>query len=312
MSKKMINGVFGAVVGDALGVPYEFSTRMEMSKYPAVKMIGYGTHGQPVGTWSDDSSMLLATLYSIKKNNRINLEDIMSNFADWRDKAKFTATDEVFDIGGTCSGAISNYEMNHDVKTCGETSIDSNGNGSLMRIIPVCLFALDKKLHPVESMKLAEMVSSLTHAHPISKMACGIYYNLVRQIVYGNSSSFETRLQAGISLSNIYYNYNFHEKELFDKYYGRLIKLNDFKNLPEKEIKSTGYVVDTLEAAIWCLLNTNSYKNAVLKAVNLGGDTDTIACVCGGLAGLFYGYDNIPSDWLDLLERREWIYELCK
>jgi ADP-ribosylglycohydrolase len=91
-----------------------------------------------------------------------------------------------------------------------------------------------------------------------------------------------------------------------------LIDLHQFQNIPENEIKSSGYVVDTLEAAVWCMINTSSYAECVLKAVNLGDDTDTVAAIAGGLAGLYYGYDNIPTEWLNVIQKREWIEKLLE
>ena len=104
------------------------------------------------------------------------------------------------------------------------------------------------------------------------------------------------------------------DKETWDekKHFARLWDVEAFKNLEEDEIKSSGYVVHTLEAAMWCFLNTENYKDCVLKAVNLGHDTDTTAAVAGGLAGLWYGLEDIPADWIDILPKKDWIITLCK
>jgi ADP-ribosylglycohydrolase len=110
--------------------------------------------------------------------------------------------------------------------------------------------------------------------------------------------------------------FTFYETYLADKenlhYYDRLRDLDAFKNLPADKIKSSGYVVDALEAAVWSLTTTDRFDQALLKAVNLGDDTDTVGAIAGGLAGLFYGYDNIPEDWLSAIKRREWIEEMCR
>jgi ADP-ribosylglycohydrolase len=114
------------------------------------------------------------------------------------------------------------------------------------------------------------------------------------------------RLQEGINNAYVYYRKDIQNLKELDHYH-RLTDLKQFQNLSEAEIKSSGYVVDTLEAAVWCMMNSDSYADCVLKAVNLGDDTDTVAAVAGGLAGLFYGYDNIPVEWIDVIQKKDWI-----
>ena len=193
----------------------------------------------------------------------------------------------------------------------GKTEWD-NGNGSLMRILPVCLYLFEQQkslnISDDEVIDIVHNCSALTHAHIRSKLACGIYYFLVRAVLIKGGELTE-RLQIGIDNAFEYYGKN-NENELGS--YNRLISLSEFKNIPEELIKSTGYVVYTLEAAIWCLINTSSYKEAVLKAVNLGDDTDTIAAVTGGLAGLYYTYDKIPASWKAKVQKKDWIDSLLK
>ena len=305
-----LDGIMGIIIGDALGCPVQFMERDELKERGLVtEMEGHGTYDMPVGTWTDDGSMTIATLDSINALGKIDLEDIMTSFVDWYEDGEYTPFGEPFDIGNTCSFAIEAYEKDHDLLTCGRTSDRSNGNGSLMRIIPVCLYAYEKGLTDDDAIKYVHAVSGLTHNHARSKMACGLYYFCVCAVLEGDGN-LRDRLQNGMDQGFAYY-----EKDIANRvelsYYGRLRDLSEFADKEESEIKSTGYVVDSLEAAIWSLINTDSFKECELKAVNLADDSDTIGAIAGGLAGLYYGYESMPEEWLSVIQRREWIEEMC-
>lgn len=272
------DAIFGCIVGDALGVPVEFLSRAALKKDPVTDMREFGSHHQPRGTWSDDSSMILAEIKSMKDLSGIDFDDIMKNFVKWERNGKFTPFGEVFDIGITCAEAIEKYAREGDFRHCGKDDYHSNGNGSLMRIMPFCLFAVENDYRKTEAEEIISTASALTHAHKVSKDCCIIYYNLVRSIIKTHSIP----------------------DDLVKKY----------KGLDEASIESSGFVMDTLEASSFCLVNSSSYKECVLKAVNLGDDTDTTGCVAGGLAGLYYGFDSIPEEWVGCLQKREEISEL--
>lgn len=269
MKEKLRDAIYGLAVGDALGVPVEM---LDRGTYKVEGMIGGGTHHQEAGTWSDDTSMTLATCYSIKKLNKIDVDDIRHHFELWLYQAMFTPKGNVFDCGITVYDAL--------YRGKGLSGEYSNGNGSLMRILPLAF------VDGITNIDIAE-VSAITHAHPRSKEGCIIYVKIAKDLL------------KGISLQEAIKNH-----VPMDSTYHRLLEMGHLK---EKVIKSTGYIVDTLEAAIWCLLTTNSYKEAVLKAVNLGKDTDTVGAVCGGLAGIIYGYDAIPKEWINILQNKELI-----
>lgn len=311
MSNLYLDGMMGLVVGDALGVPVEFTKREELQQNPVVDMRGYGTYSVPEGSWSDDSSMALATLAALQ--NGFNLKRIMDNFVDWEQNGKFTPTGKLFDEGVTCSTAIRNYMKSSQVDTCGLEDEDSNGNGSLMRILPICIYAYflqkESDLPDAEAIRLVHKVSALTHAHLRSKMACGFYYFCVKAIA-DKKGSLKECLRMGMDAGFRFYSAPQYEREL--RYFDRMKDIESFMQLPENEIESGGYVIDSLEASLWCLLTTDSYKECVLKAVNLGRDTDTTAAIAGGLAGLYYGYDAIPLKWKSTIIRREWIEDICK
>lgn len=307
-----LDGMMGLIVGDALGVPYEFSWREKLADDPAADMIGHGTYDLPAGTWSDDSSMALATLDSLR--NGYDPEDIIINFSDWLNFAYYTPYGKVFDAGCTCSYAIGNYMRDGDIKKCGCSGENDNGNGSLMRILPACIYFYEKeiigKLSVNEIIENIHMISALTHAHLRSKIACGLYYFLVREMIEG-SGSINDRLQSGFDKGFAFYEADAKNSEELS-YYDRLRNISEFAQLPDSEIQSSGYVVASFEAAVWCISNTSDYRSCVLKAVNLGRDTDTVAAIAGGLAGLYYGYEGIPEEWKAKIAKREWIENLCR
>lgn len=309
-----LDGIMGVVVGDALGLPVQFSWREELEKNPVTDMIGYRTFNVPAGAWSDDSSLTLATLSSINDLERIDSKDIMNRFVHWYDDGEYTPFGYAYDIGCTCEEAICRYAELKNYKECGCVGEFSNGNGSLMRIMPVCLYVYENvmrgKMDEKQGLDLIHEVSALTHAHLRSKIACGIYYFLVKNILH-NSGPLSERLQVGIDDAVRFYHEDIGNLVQM-VFYHRLMKLDEFKNTPVEKIESSGYVVDSIEAAIWCLLTTGSFKDCLLKAVNLGRDTDTIAAIAGGLAGLYYGYQKMPEEWLEKIQRRDWIEKMCE
>ena len=303
MIKEKIKAVMlGHAIGDALGVPVEFRERTELDEKPVTDMVGYGTYPYPEGCWSDDTSMSLAALDSLA-SGKLDFDDIMVKFGEWYYDDEYTPTGEMFDVGNTCSYAIDNYFACHKpVEKCGLTDEHSNGNGSLMRIHPFVLYAYAKQMSIDEWLGVIVKASALTHAHDRSEIGCLIYTFVLMNLLKdkGKDGIRDALEKAKRYLSAC--------TEFAP--YERIFK-SDFANLQRDEIKSSGYVVDTLEAALWCLLTTANYRDCVLNAVNLGDDTDTVAAVAGGLAGALYGYDAIPSEWLETLKRREYFEEMC-
>ena len=295
--------MLGHAVADAVGVPAEFRSREELAKDPITDMTGYGTYGMPAGTWSDDTSMSLAAL-DVLKDGECDLTAVMKNFIAWAYDEEYNARSVTFDIGMACLSAISDYRFFKptDPTAHGGRGESSNGNGSLMRIHPFALYIYYTKPDPVSEIELIHKASALTHAHMRSKVACGIYSFILWELL---KSPSKAAIKRGLDLARECYK---GEKELenFTRLWGNL------ENLDESDIRSTGYVVDTIEAALWSVLTTNDYKSAVLRAVNLGEDTDTVAAIAGGIAAAFYGIENIPTEWLEGLARREYIEEMCR
>ena len=299
------SAIWGVIVGDALGTPVQFETRAEVARHPVEGMIGYRTFNMPEGTWTDDSALTLALMDSIARCKRINCVDIMNNFVRWLESGEFTPYGFAFDIGRGTMNAIKKYEREHNAYGCGGRDASNNGNGSIMRIMPAVLYCIQKRLPTDRAVDIIHSVSALTHAHSRAKIACGLYYFMALSIING-VGTLPDKLQIGLDMGFAYYSTHGYSSEELGCYY-RLRDLAKFKAVDAEDIKSTGYVVDTIEAAVWGLITTNSLKDALLKIVNLGGDTDSIAAVAGGLAGLFYGYEAIPAEWVDVIQRRDWI-----
>lgn len=291
--ERIQGGLWGAMVGDALGVPVEFRDRATVQAEPVTGMREYGTHRQPRGTWSDDGSMILCTVDSLL-NHEFDIEDLGRRFVRWMDEDLWTPHGDVFDMGGTTATALRRISKGTPAAHAGGQHEDSNGNGSLMRILPV---ALRFSKAPTDSLiaKL-EQASAVTHAHARSTMACAFFGLVTRKLLSG-TSPLESVSAARVEFNDIYKSHP--EFSRFNH-----ILEDDFALLPEGEVVSTGYVLHTLHASLWCLLNTQTFSDCVLRAVNLGGDTDTTGCVAGGLAGVAYGKSQIPKDWIHCLARR--------
>ena len=264
---KILRGVvYGAAIGDALGVPYEFMAR---DTFECDGMVGGGAHGMPAGTFSDDTSLLLATCDSIRECGGIDVEDMRERFGAWLRDGVYTVDGRAFDVGNATATALR--------QGFGCDGERSNGNGSLMRIAPLALTdATDDEIRAV---------SAITHAHPVSVEACVLFVHVLRDLL--EDEWIEEAIRRNIPDD------------------GHFAFLKGIQDASREDIRSTGYVLDTLGAALWCACNTDSYEECVLAAVNLGGDSDTTACVAGALAGAMYSLDSIPSEWIEQLRGKE-------
>ena len=305
MNTKIKSGLFGVAVGDALGVPVEFKSRDYLKQNPVLDMFGFGTHHQPIGTWSDDSSLAFCLAESLCKG--YDLSDIAKNFVKWYNEEKWTPHGKVFDIGIATRHAIHNIEKGHLPELCGGFDEKDNGNGSLMRILPLVFYLQKEKNIEVIYQKVKE-VSSITHGHFRSVFSCFIYVIYCLEILKDKDKA-EAYIEMQNSVSDFLKDKNFNsfEIELFD----RVLK-NNIAEYPENEIHSSGYVLHSLEAGLWCFFNSDSYEETVLKAVNLGEDTDTTGAIAGGLAGIYYGIDTIPEKWISVLAKKNDIDDLCE
>ena len=302
-TRKVLDGLFGLCVGDALGVPVEFRSREHLEKNPVQDMVGYGSHNQPPGTWSDDSSLAFCLAESLCGG--LDLGDLADRFCRWRYEGYWTPYGTAFDIGGSTRKAIKRLREGVNPLMAGGRTEWDNGNGSLMRILPLAFYVKD--MDAEERFMHTHQVSSLTHGHLRSMMACCIYVQVAINLLEG-----DTPMSAYHKMKDVIIEY-YHDEAYSNEfsYFSRILR-GDISTCSKKEIQSTGYVIHTLEAALWCLLNNDSYEKAVLCGVNLGGDTDTTGAVVGGLAGIHYGFDAIPPRWVEQIARKDDIIDLTK
>jgi ADP-ribosylglycohydrolase len=302
-NSKILSGLMGVCVGDALGFPVQFAPRQARVYAPVTGMTGHPLWKWPAGFWSDDSSLTLCLAEALCGG--FDLEAIAHNFVRWRYDGYWTPFGQAFDVGGTTNKAISRLKDGIPPTGSGGTGEWSNGNGSLMRILPMAF-----RYQTVDFPELIEEVhlcSSITHAHLRSQMGCGIYISIAICLLEGLEPK-AAYLEGIERVKPIYAEEKYSvDLPLFDRVFN-----GDIETLPMDAISSSTYVIHTLEAALWCLLTTSSFSEALLKAVNLGDDTDSVGAVTGGLAGIYYGFDNIPSEWLEVIARKDDIMELAK
>lgn len=309
MSNPITAALLGLAVGDAMGVLVEFMAREALRANPVTDVRGYGTHHQPPGTWSDDASLTFCLAESLLYG--YHLRDMAQRFIDWSQAKIWTPHGRVFDIGITTSQSIRILE---DILTHGEeeqllylryeADEYSNGNGSLMRILPLIVVLQGKPLE--EQFEHIWQVSALTHGHIRAAMACFMYLRFADYLLKGADKE-TAYAKMRVEVADFFVKQAIAPAEV--AHFDRLIQ-NDIRTLPESAIKSDGYVVHSLEASFWVLLRNNNYRDTILEAVNLGNDTDTTAAITGGLAGILYTQAGIPANWLDVLVKKDTIIEL--
>lgn len=305
------DGIYGVIVGDVLGVPVEFMRREALDENPVTGPREHGSHDQPLGAWSDDTSQTLALADALTRT--FSLRTIAENLLAWQMDKKWTSHGYLFDIGQRT--LIAFYDLRRIIESGDYEALEylhfdakenTNGNGSLMRTLPLYFYLKDKGIE--ENFKIIWQVSALTHPHIRSALACLFYLIMLDELLGSNVTphiayqSTQNRMREFFSKNN--------EAAHEMSHFSRLLDYN-IGDLAREEIRSSGYVIETLEASLWCLLTTTSFKEAVLKAVNLGADSDTTGAVTGGLAGIYYGFEAIPTNWLDVIPKREMIDDLC-
>ena len=303
--------LLGVAVGDALGVPVEFAARAARLTDPVLGMRAYGTHHQPAGTWSDDSSLTFCLAESLAAHPALDAADLAHRLRRWLEAAYWTAHGETFDVGIATRQALGRLAHGTAPAEAGGTGEFDNGNGALMRLLPLVFHAAFQQ-HPVDfaaQLALTHAAARLTHGHPRSSVGCWLYLTVARYLLAGAApAAAYAALVADAAAALAVAPPAFAAEAAA---YRRVLD-GTLPMLPETAIQSSGYVVHTLEAALWCLLTETTYAATVLKAVNLGDDTDTTAAVAGGLAALAYGEAAIPADWLAVVARRADIEALAQ
>ena len=287
ISDRARGGLLGLAVGDALGATLEFSRRDSRPRH--TEMTGGGPHALAPGQWTDDTSMALALAESLLARDGLDARDLMTRFLAWWENGDYSCTGECFDIGRTTAGALHRFATTGD-PWAGSMSENAAGNGSLMRLAPAALFALHDE---AGAARLARDQSRTTHGAPQAVESCEAFAIMLREAVLGaGKDALRPRPWPG-------------HKAVAD------VAAGGWRGKQRSEISSSGYVIHTLEAALWCVDRSETFEDAVTLAVNLGDDADTVGAVTGQLAGAIWGAKAIPERWLAPLAWRERIEELA-
>lgn len=285
---KLVGSFVGLAVGDAVGASVEFKSR---GTFPLVTdMNGGGPFGLPVGCWTDDTIMAICLAESLLFDPSLDKHDLLDRFCKWYKEGYNSPTGRCFDIGMTTCNALEEYMSSGSVINNNYAS--SAGNGSIMRLAPV---AIAHHGDPEVAAALSAVQSETTHASELATGCCELLSDIL------------TTLYKSQDKQDIY---KIKIQEYWDPEVKKILDTN-LKIKPEKEIRSTGYSVHTLEASVWCFLTTENFEQAVLKATNLGDDTDTVAAVTGQIAGAYYGESGIPGHWIEKLYDYERIKKLA-
>ncbi len=297
------DALFGFAVGDALGLPVEYKSRSLLKENPVCGMTAAGTHNQPAGTWSDDSSLSFITAESLC--NGYDISDYCQKLTDFYFRNYWTPYGKLFHIENSTKNAIERLSRGVSPKESGDFEDFATGNGALMRILPLAFFTIEDSQE--ERFEKIKEISSITHSNQKSVIACYIYIEFCIQLIQGqNKLPAYKRMQENV-------NAFFKSKTDFAQSiaeFDRILK-KSISGYFENEIKASCYVLHSLEAVFWSFMKSNSYSESVLKAVNLGEDTDTNAALTGALSGIFYGYENIPEEWINAIPKKDEIDNLA-
>lgn len=302
-TKPVHAALFGLAIGDALGVPVEFKKRDELKERRVQDFEGYQTHNQPPGTFSDDSSLTFCLAESLCQGYDLN--DMGQRFVKWFFEGYWTAGGEVFGVGKSTEDSITRLRDGVSPMQSGNYADDCYGNGSLMRVLPLLFYIKDFDIE--ERYKIIKEVACITHGSVRTILACFYYLEFGLELLNGQNklhAYLKTmhRVNAFINGKN----FPAGDVALFYSLLNSVIVMRSIDT-----IDSNHFAHVTIQAAVFCLMSTNSYEEAVLMAVNLGDDTDTTASVTGALAGLYYGFDAIPVKWRNEIKRSNDINDLC-
>ena len=290
---RMQGCLLGLACGDAVGTTVEFRPR---GTFPDVTdMVGGGPFQLEPGQWTDDTSMALCLATSLIECSGFDPVDQIRRYVRWYREGYLSSTGECFDIGNTTASALCRF-MDDGNPFAGPTSPTSAGNGSIMRLAPVPMFFFPDKAKIVH---FSGESSRTTHGAAECVEACRLFGLLLANALEGKDKEA------------VLYGHGFEPGSNTTPTI-RQIAEGQYRDKSRDELSGSGYVVESLEAALWCFLATDNFRDAVLAAVNLGDDADTTAAVCGQVAGAFYGRSGIPAEWLDRLCMREEIEQLAE
>jgi len=281
--------LLGLATGDAVGTTLEFRPRGTFD--PIDDMVGGGPFDLKPGEWTDDTSMALCLATSLVELQGFNPRDQMERYCRWRDEGYLGSNGHCFDIGSTVAAALDKFQRTDD-PFAGSSDSRSAGNGAIMRLAPVAMYYSNDSA--AVSTFAAESART-THGAIECVDACRLLGGILERALAGGDKAqvlfSDSEFEGAASITSI--------------------ARGDYRMKQSTEILGSGYVVESLEAALWCFWSTTSFREAILKAANLGDDADTTAAVCGQVAGAYYGRPGIPSKWLGKLAKREEIFQLA-
>lgn len=308
------NALLGQAVGDAFGVPVEFLPRVRVRALDLREMVGAESGLKlgslwgdriPAGCWSDDTSMTVASMASfIRNGGKIDYEDQMRQFMNWWDGGEYCSIPErPFGLGGNVGSAMERFREGTPALECGGQGFRDNGNGALMRILPFSLYCIFNNLNWDETVKVIGNGSAITHGHEISRLCCFIWTEFLRMV-----SMHMMLTEAAEFIGRLPYRNWFSEEAVREVSF---VTEDGIQRLREGHIGETGYVVDTLYAALFSMVWADSYEQSIRSAVSLGYDTDTAGAVTGAAAGIRYGAHGISERWLSKLKRRDYLEKMA-
>jgi len=310
-AKPVTDGLLGLSVGDAFGVPFEFLSRNEVRKLCPHDMLGNDCRLSfssrwsdliPKGAWSDDTSMTIAAMDSIIENNgSIDYDDIMRQFFLWWEEGNYCSLEFPFGLGNNIHHAMQRYQRGFPALECGGTGFRDNGNGALMRIFPFSMYCICKKMDDEETLGLIRKAAGLTHGHEINLFSCYLYTQFLFECFRTKNPIMAYHL--AFTKKKHFYKNRFSEETI--KAHDILLNRITDNDFDPDSIPESGYVVDSLTVAVYSIVNTDNYEDAVKTAVNFGYDTDTNAAITGSIAGVLYGAEQIPERWLSPLRKKE-------
>ena len=293
LNQVLRGGLYGLLIGDALGVPYEFKSPSELPPIAQIEMAPpqdfSRTYGLPDGTWSDDGAQALCLLVSLVECRTWNIHDFGARLVAWYDEGYMAVGGHVFDVGITSAQSIRRLRSGVAATESGASDDRSNGNGSLMRSLPVALWALRHDLDDAEIIRIAREQSLVTHAHLRSQLCCALYCLWATRIGRGVEAEAAWDESVQVLAARL------GEEERIEL---------ESRILPDGAATGSGYVVDCLRSAR-VALGAGDFEAVGKRAVAFGNDTDTTACVACGLAGLRDGVGGIPARWVKALREKE-------
>lgn len=288
---RFLGCLLGLACGDAVGTTVEFKPRGTFT--PLTDMVGGGPFNLEVGQWTDDTSMALCLASSLLEQADFDVHDQMLRYERWQTQGYWSSNGRCFDIGNTVSQALRRFKQTGDA-IAGSTAAHSAGNGSIMRLAPIPMFYFSASQAQVEQQAAASSIT--THGAIECVDACRLLAAILQRALGGEPKEavLFSDNQAFVGTEKIV-----------------AIAQGEYRDKAASDIRGTGYVVDSLEAALWCFYHTDSFGEAILLAANLGDDADTTAAICGQVAGAFYGKSGIPSSWLAHLTMSEEISQIA-